>query len=90
MGRQSNFYPLLHSTVSYAYSKEREKQYDFYANDMQSHNTCHAEHKYDVAYDVLEKNIFSFFSESVQTVIVMKLCLPIQDQNAEQCFPGKF
>ncbi len=30
---------------------------------MQSHNTCHAEHKYDVAYDVLEKNHYLFFSQ---------------------------
>ncbi len=57
---------------------------------MQSHNTCHAEHKDDVAYDVLEKNHDFFCPEPVQTVIVMKQCLPIQDQNAEQCFPEKF
>lgn len=60
---------------------------------MQSYSTCHAEHKYDVTYDVLEKNhelFFLFLPEPVQTVIVMKQCLLIQEQNAEQCFLRSF
>lgn len=36
------------------------------------------------------KIMIFFCPEPVQTVIVMKQCLPIQDQNAEQCFPEKF
>lgn len=71
--------------------KSEESNKNFYANDMRSHNTCHAEYKDDVAYDELEKNLFFFFwPELVQTVTVMKECLPIQEQNAEQHFAEKF
>lgn len=36
------------------------------------------------------RKFFFFWPELVQTVTVMKECLPIQEQNAEQHFAEKF
>jgi len=43
-----------------SHQKREKSNTNFYANCMRSHNTCHAEHKDDVACDVLE-NFFLFF-----------------------------